>query len=141
MTDTPRTAPRRLGSQRTVSTTLAATPPQVDKRDRPEPPAPPRTSTPQTGPVRRAQTDRGAPRYDDLERKEARLRPDQLADLSRLSRDLAREARRCRPAGETPSRITDNTLIRIAVDMLLARGDQLVGVDEDQLRRSVGLTP
>lgn len=139
MTEPPRTTPRRLGSQRTVSTTHAATPPQVDERDHAAPASQPRGSTPPAGTQRRASAPRGAPRYDELERKEARLRPDQVAELSRVARDLAREARKSRPAGETPARITDNTLIRVAVDLLLARSDQLAGIDEDQLRRSLGL--
>lgn len=139
MTDTPRTQPFKLGGQRTVSTTHAATPPQVAERDRPVPPTATQDTKPTAGIQRRAAAPRTAPRYDELERKEARLRPDQVAELSRLARELAREARKSRPAGETPARITDNTLIRVAVDMLLAHSDQLAGIDEEHLRRSVGL--
>jgi hypothetical protein len=64
-------------------------------------------------------------------RTEARLRPDQVAELAALRRRVAanREVRE--------ERITDNTLVRIAVDLLLAHGDQLVGDTEDQLRASV----
>jgi len=47
-------------------------------------------------------------------RKECRLRPDQLDALTALARRLNRERR---GRGE---RITENTLIRLAVDALLA---------------------
>jgi hypothetical protein len=73
------------------------------------------------------------PRYLALTRKEARFTDDQLESLSVLTRQLnkARQGR-----GE---RITDNTLIRVAVDLLLERADELAGHDEDELRKSVGL--
>lgn len=66
-----------------------------------------------------------------LERKETRVREDQYSALSSLARTLMRDraARR--------ERITENTLIRVAIDLLLAHRDQLRGSDEDELRRSV----
>jgi RNA polymerase-interacting CarD/CdnL/TRCF family regulator len=67
-------------------------------------------------------------RWDMFERKEARLRPDQIEDLAAVARRLNRARR-----GQG-QRITENTLIRIAVDELLARAEQLSGVDEGQLR-------
>jgi hypothetical protein len=39
-------------------------------------------------------------------------------------------------AGE---RITENTLVRLAIDLLLANAGQLQGSTEDELRRSLGL--
>jgi hypothetical protein len=36
-----------------------------------------------------------------------------------------------------PERITENTLIRVAVDLLLARARKLHGLTEDELRKSV----
>jgi hypothetical protein len=73
------------------------------------------------------------PRYLALTRKEARFTDDQLESLSVLTRQLnkARQGR-----GE---RITDNTLIRVAVDLLLERAGELAGHDEGELRKSVGL--
>lgn len=71
--------------------------------------------------------------FADYERKEARLRPDQLDDLGRL----ARQIQRTKKAGG--ARITDNTLIRVAIDLLLANGDRLSGSTEEDLRRSVDL--
>ena len=72
-------------------------------------------------------------RYDELERKEARLRPDQYGRLSDLSRRLNRTR-----AGKG-ERITENTLIRVAIDLLLARQADLAGTTEIELRKSVGL--
>ena len=68
------------------------------------------------------------PLYKRLIPKETRFREDQLDDLARLARRLTR-AKAVR-GGE---RITENTLIRVAVDALLERGDQLAGADEAEL--------
>jgi hypothetical protein len=71
------------------------------------------------------------PRYLQLERKELRVRLDQADDLARLTRRLNRARR---GAGE---RITDNTLIRVAIDLLLQHSDRLAGSTEQELRQSV----
>ncbi|ASL24339.1 hypothetical protein MYCOZU1_05979 (plasmid) [Mycobacterium intracellulare subsp. chimaera] len=72
-------------------------------------------------------------RYDELERKETRLRADQYGQLSDLSRSLNRLR-----AGRG-ERITENTLIRVAIDLLLSRESDLTGSTEIELRESVGL--
>ena len=118
------TKPRRLG---TFSTTADAT----------EPVAPPKSVSPVVTESRSRPRRR---RWDQLERKEARLRPDQVETLARTARSLSRQARRSRPADTESERITDNTLIRVAVDLLLTRRDQIAGTTEAELRRSVGLT-
>ncbi|WP_298461211.1 hypothetical protein [uncultured Cellulomonas sp.] len=74
-----------------------------------------------------------APRYLQLERKETRLEVGQLDELTLLARKLNK---RRRGAGE---RITENTLIRVAVDVLLQHVDDLNGATEAELRKSVGL--
>lgn len=74
---------------------------------------------------------RGLPRYARLTRKDARVRPDQDAALSALAKTLMRR----RPA--KVERITENTLIRVAIDLLLAHADELRGSTEDELRDSV----
>ena len=71
------------------------------------------------------------PMFSRLTRKEARVREDQYAALSALARTLMR--RRKIKAG----RITENTLIRIAIDLLLAEQSRLRGSTEDELRKSV----
>lgn len=73
------------------------------------------------------------PKYLTLQRKEARLRDDQVLALSGLSRRMNREKR------EKVERITENTLIRVAVDLLLARQGELRGNTEDELRAALGL--
>ena len=73
---------------------------------------------------------RGA-RFDEFVRKEARFRPDQLAALTEHARALNRAKG---PAGD---RITENTLIRVAVDLLLAEPGRLHGRSEAELFDSV----
>lgn len=73
------------------------------------------------------------PPYLRFDRKETRLRADQLVELSTRARQLNKQKH---PEAD---RITDNTLIRVAVDLLISRVDELAGGDEDELRRSLGL--
>lgn len=75
------------------------------------------------------------PRYLQLVRKESRLRRDQADWLGREVRRI-NQARLGR-AGSVGERITDNTLIRVAVDLLMSRTADLVGTTEDELRDSV----
>ena len=74
------------------------------------------------------------PKYLTLVRKETRLRDDQLEQLTAITRKLNRQRQR---KGE---RITENTLIRIAVDLLLNQEQQLEGTTEDELLASLGLS-
>jgi len=55
-----------------------------------------------------------------------------VEELTKLRRRLNRA--RGRGVGE---RITENTIIRVAVDLLLTHGNELQGVDEEELRNSV----
>lgn len=71
------------------------------------------------------------PKYMTFTRKEARLRDDQIDDLSMLARKLARASR----GGD--ERITDNTLIRVAVDLLLAQSKKVQGSTEEDIRNSL----
>jgi hypothetical protein len=71
------------------------------------------------------------PRYLRLTRKEVRFREDQLDALDRVVRRLVRARR---GGGE---RITENTLVRVAVDLLLERADALSGGTEAELLRSL----
>lgn len=71
------------------------------------------------------------PTYLRLVRKETRLRDDQQNQLTVEARRL----NRAKAAG-TP-RITDNTLIRIAVDLLLDRVSRASGDDEASILRSL----
>ncbi|RTI15769.1 ATPase [Thermus scotoductus] len=78
-----------------------------------EAPAPREERPGEAPPPGEGQGERPLPPYLTYVRKECRLRPDQLDALTALARRLNRERR---GKGE---RITENTLIRWAVDMLL----------------------
>jgi hypothetical protein len=80
---------------------------------------------------------RGAPKYLTLVRREARVHDYQAARLTELTRAL--NDRRRRGRSTVGERITDNTLVRVAIDLLLTRADDLAGVTEDDLRASLGL--
>lgn len=75
--------------------------------------------------------ERALAKFARLERKDTRIRADQDAALTALARTLMH--RRVRKV----ERITENTLIRLAIDLLLAHSDQLRGSTEDELRKSV----
>ena len=74
---------------------------------------------------------RGAAKYARLTRKETRLREDQYVALTQLARALMRRR------SDRRERITENTLVRVAIDLLLANADQLVGDSENELLQSV----
>jgi len=69
-----------------------------------------------------------SPKYASLVPKEARLREDQIAALNDLARTLGRNR------SDKTERITSNTLIRIAIDHLLANKGDMAGETEEQLR-------
>lgn len=68
-----------------------------------------------------------------FDRKETRQRADQIEwiEAKRKELNFAR--------GGEGERLTDNTLIRVALDLLIQRGAQLAGTTEDELRRSLGI--
>lgn len=88
----------------------------------------------------RAGTSPGVPKYLQLVRREARMHARQVSALSDLTRAL-NEARRGGGRSGVGERITDNTLVRVAVDLLLQDPQRLRGTTEDELRASVGLPP
>jgi hypothetical protein len=71
------------------------------------------------------------PMFSRLTRKESRVREDQYAALSALARTLMRRRQ------VKAERITENTLIRVAIDLLLAEQSRLRGSTEDELRKSL----
>ncbi len=73
------------------------------------------------------------PKYLTLVRKETRLTELQIERLTAITRKLNRQRR---GRGE---RITENTLIRVAIDLLLSQSDKLSGVTEAELREALGL--
>ncbi len=70
------------------------------------------------------------PKYLTLENKAVRLRSDQIDDLAALSKTLNRSRK---SQGE---RITENTLIRIAIDLLLTRGN-VHGTTEEEIKMNL----
>ncbi len=82
-----------------------------------------------------ASVDQALPLYLQLTRKEARIRADQADQLAAEVRRL-NQARKHR-SGPVGERITDNTLIRVALDLLLSRVGDLAGSTEAELRNSV----
>lgn len=71
------------------------------------------------------------PPDDRVRPKFAQIRPSQWNGLDALARDLM-DSRT-----DKGRRITANTLIRIAIDALLAQESLLVGNDEDELRANL----
>ena len=73
------------------------------------------------------------PKYLTFVRKEARLRSEQLDSLTSLTRSLNRKRQ------SNGERITENTLIRVAIDLLLNQSEELKGTTEQEIKKSVGL--
>lgn len=83
-----------------------------------------------------------APKYARLMRRDMLITSAQTAGLAALTAEVMGDPRRQQVASSDRERITDATLVRVAIDLLLARhGSELHGVTEDELRASVGLPP
>lgn len=77
------------------------------------------------------------PKYLALQRKEARLRGDQVDSLTSLARRVNR--RKVSRGAQGGERITENTLIRVAVDWLLSQEEFVGGSSEEEIRRSLSV--
>jgi hypothetical protein len=119
----PETAPPavKVATQVSSPETESATP-----RKRQSPRAKPTVATPAPTPVT------SEPLYLRLVRKETRLREEQYETLTEYARKLNRAK-----APGVGERITENTLIRIAIDLLIPHLSEMSGSDEAQLRDSV----
>ncbi|NQX29897.1 ATPase [Microbacteriaceae bacterium VKM Ac-2854] len=104
--------------------------------DTPEEPSPAAMSAAQAAPPRPENEPAAAAAagYTAFARKEARLREDQVSDLTAQARRLNRAK-----ANKGTERITENTLLRIGADWILAHAGELAGDTEQELRKSVGL--
>lgn len=89
-------------------------------------------SAPTTVPLPAEESD--VPKWLTFEPKPTRQRRDQLDWIEAKRKELNSLRGR---AGE---RLTDNTLIRVAVDLLIVNGDRLQGATEAELRASLGIT-
>lgn len=74
------------------------------------------------------------PKYLALQRKEARLRGDQADALASLARRMNRGK-----VEKGAERITENTLIRVAVDWLLSQEEIIGASSEEEIRRGLGV--
>ena len=74
------------------------------------------------------------PKYLALQRKEARFRGDQVDALASLARRMNRGK-----VERGSERITENTLIRVAVDWLLSREELIGASSEEEIRRGLGV--
>ena len=116
-----------------------AKPAASTKKKADKPPTKPAATTPVASkrtvrpPATGARGVAGGVGFDQLERKETRLSADQYAELTTIARDLNR-----RRAGEG-HRITENTLIRLGIDLLRERAGDLSGATEAELRASLQL--
>lgn len=143
--------PPRTGSPASVTRLIRSNRAEETDAGAVTPPAVTRASTVEEEPLSVAVTEsqshgvtdvrtQQAPKYLQLVRREARMHAQQVADLANLTRAL-NEARRGGARSGTGERITDNTLVRVAVDLLLQDPRRLRGTTEDELRASVGLPP
>jgi hypothetical protein len=146
MTDQPASARRTLvglpprgtgsGVSRLVKANRTPTEQQIAPAEPAESPAPDSVS-PKAGPKISDSVSSRVPKYLTLVRREARIHEHQATELTRLSRHLNRLRTQQASTGE---RITDNTLIRVAIDLLLQQEPQIAGITEDELRTSLGLS-
>lgn len=74
----------------------------------------------------------GGPKYLQLTRRDVRLREDQLDALTALRRRISNG----RGRGQREERITDSTLIRAAIDLLLVYEDRIDGATEADILTS-----
>lgn len=105
--------------------------PPAPRTETPAPAPAPRAAQPASGDRRPRAGTEHLPIHQQLMRVEAKVWPDQLRELTDLRRDVM--AART----EKSERITDNTLIRVAIELLLAHRDDLTGNTEAELRASV----
>lgn len=80
------------------------------------------------------------PAYDDLVRKEARLRPEQIDAISRLRRRLNADrtaAEKPLPTGQRNASIQDHVITRAAITFLLENADAIDGWTEEDVLESL----
>jgi hypothetical protein len=95
------------------------------------PPPPRKASAARAGRTPATPTPATSARWKDFERLEARLRDDQVAELDSLARRLNKQRE------GTGERITKNTLLRVATDLLLGQAGNATGSTEAEIRASL----
>lgn len=103
-----------------------------------------------TAPTRVAQPSEGSSagegqaalsRWDQLNRRIFSVADPQVEELVELRKALMRLPARQRVLARDRERITESTLVRIGIDLVLRHRDQIEGVTENELRASLGLEP
>ena len=84
-------------------------------------------------------TNRG-PKYLQLKRREARIYDEQADALTVLARQINNQRKQA-DGKTTGERITDNTLLRVAIDLLLERKEEIRGTTEQEIAANLGLEP
>lgn len=115
----PRVEPLAVGSP-------LAPPPPTAAVPQPVSPVVPDPGPRESGPAQ------AGPNYLRFVRHDLRARAEQLEAVAALRRRITAD----RGRAERSERITDNTLIRVAIDLLLAHGDYLAGATEEQIREA-----
>jgi len=101
---------------------------------RPPAPAPPKQAS-ETIPVENELVEQWqTPKWLTFERKETRIRADQIEFLESVRIRLNSQR------GRSGERLTDNTFVRIAIDLLMERESELRGVTESQIRSNLGIS-
>lgn len=76
-------------------------------------------------------------RWEQMDRKDVLLWPEQVTGLDEMRRGLQRHKRRVRRKGDRGERITENTLIRAAVTVLLENRGAVIGAGEGEITESL----
>lgn len=114
------------GAQPAAEISMQPAPPKTPRKPRPT--APDRHVR---KPVEEPVDELSGPLYLRLVRKDTRLREDQIEALTAHARRLNRK----RPTGGV--RLTENSLIRVAVDLLLDRIEEAPAGSEEQIREAL----
>ena len=117
----------KLEPDKAAEETSPVLPQAAVKAERP----PARVAPPVEKQIAKLPADPPTPAYLRYVRKETRLREDQQNQLTLQARRLNRAKK------SQGSRITENSLIRVAVDLLLAKIERASGDDEDAIRNSM----
>lgn len=131
-----------LSLSRTARTTPQAAEPAATDEQTAARPTPESDPTPRETRRRPVPSGPAAPKYARLARRDMLITSTQSAGLASLTAEVMNDPHRQQVASSERERITDATLVRVAIDLLLTRHrDELSGVTEDELRASVGLPP
>ena len=136
VTEAPSASPVDVASEKVAEEPVAPAPapkaaPVRRRAERQQPPAVTAQPAPET---ENESSPAKKPSWEEMGRKEVRVYSDQVLALTTLRMRINNGKR-------GSERITDNTLIRTAIDLLLKQQDEIGGVTENEIRASCGLDP